>query len=662
MAEVSSLFVNLEVEEPAEALQDTIDTASTQRSTEENKVHYQAERPDGPKEDFLAFRLLLSDLNKLRTEVERTWESYKQGMLDIVAASITTNTAVDLARSLEDEYQSLFVRRGGVIRMLAMFYHAQCAAAKTTEDHKEKPGDEMNFKLYDIADEIFWVPLLLLSSFLDVVQPGYLPEIRKGHFGVRDPASNRSQKTAREKLKEDKILLLEMLPEFLVLTTGSKRSPAEDEMTRGLRTAFESKKVTLWLCFAVQVYLDIHNRLREEVHRPFEQLTDVATHARKSIKDTSDFHKDLRIDNWPKQNDDLMVALSEEIMHWILGDPHRTAARELRRKNIPPPYYFFHQHPWLCGLWKYYIQIQFQTLAVGFINAWGSVLCCAHLYNAVRHEDLLTRRWPDMELALVVRQYKGIFVGDAPKQPEDYLKRFFLAVGASVVNISIKSTGRKNKGLILSSRGPHVLKELAPILQTFKERYCRKNPRFNLRAEDVESIVEKSEWQYKFDDEGYPVTLVKDSEPVAGFAKPTAKQVTLTKLIAILRAGVHAEIMELSFDYLLLHKFCWLLLRRIRNTCRDRLIKMYGPDYIQSEKDLPFIIGYIFATATNTQRLGNLMKAKKSEEVTSAVLRDAAEELENMLAEGGGSMVENVMKATLGVELVEVQNSGEEWV
>ncbi|KAF2851882.1 hypothetical protein T440DRAFT_516860 [Plenodomus tracheiphilus IPT5] len=56
-----------------------------------------------------------------------------------------------------------------------------------------------------------------------------------GYFGVYDPSSDRHGKTAREKLKEDKALLYKMLPEFLLSSLASERTPAEDELTRGLR-------------------------------------------------------------------------------------------------------------------------------------------------------------------------------------------------------------------------------------------------------------------------------------------------------------------------------------------------------------------------------------------------------------------------------------------
>jgi hypothetical protein len=369
-----------------------------------------------------------------------------------------------------------------------------------------------------------------------------------------------------------------------------------------------------------------------------------------------DFHKDLRIDKWPLQNDEYVKAFSEDISTWILGDPHRTEARRLKRMNIPAPYFFFRQHPWLCGLWKYYIQIQLQSLAITFVNAWGSVMYCGHLYSALGQEGLVQKRWSDMDLALAIQD---IVVVQSSSQPEDYLKRFLLSIASSATNFSAKDKSRKKKGLVRSSRGPQQLKELAPVLQTFKERYCDANPRFDLRAQDVERILEMSEWQYEMDENGNPVTLVKDSDHVPGLVKAPTKQVTIAKLVSILRAGMQAEILELSFDWLTLHRFCWRLLRAVKDKCRDRLIQMHGPDYIEHEYQLPYIVGYIFATATNTKHLADFMKIKKTDEVTSRVMLDAASELEGMLAAGAGDMVGTILREKLGVPF-EFSNSDNE--
>ncbi|OAL53575.1 hypothetical protein IQ07DRAFT_677068 [Pyrenochaeta sp. DS3sAY3a] len=649
--EIQNMFALLDVEEPSEAFQNA-PTVSTPAPGAGSEVRYTAERPDDLQEDFLSFNLLLFDFSKLRSEVGRSWQGYQQGLVDLIAASIVTNTAVDLARSLEEDLQHIIDRRGGVKRMLTIFYVAQCVEHNTTEAFRERMSDDINFKMYQVADSMLWIPFTLLSAFLNVLQPGTLPEMKPGYYGTYTPSSPRGAKSARDKFKEDKILMLEMLSEFLVLCIGTPLAPAEDELTRGLRETFKTKKITLWVVFAVQLFLDIHNTLRAEVDQAFASLSDVASLVRNSIKNTFEFHKDLRIENWPKENDQFMSQFIDQISHYILGDPQRAAARRLKRVYLPKPYLFFRQHPWLCGLWKYHIQVRYHELSITFANAWGAVIHCGHLYNAARSEKLLARRWTDMELAFAIRDYTSFFVGSPPNNPDDYLKRYALAVAASVTNFptSDNRNGRRARGVQTSSRGPQGLSEQAPVLQTFKERYCDAAPRYDLRAEDITKILQKSEWQYEMDEHNFPTEMTKDSDNIPASKAQGNPVVALPKLLAILRAGMHAEIMELSYDYLTLHRFCWRLLRAVKDSCRDQLIKMYGPEYIEKESQLPFLVGYIFMAATNAKQMGGFLKLKKTDVVTSAVLVEAAGAIEGMLEAGAGGVVGTILKEKLKLD------------
>lgn len=649
MHDVLNMFEHLNLEEPSEAFEQAPNVAVAPLKPEDADADYKAERIDSLQESFLAFYLLLSDLNSLRDEVSRAWEGYKCGLIDLVAASITTNTAVDLARAMEEDLKDMFSKHGGADKMLIMYYHGQCMQAGTTESYKERPGDEMNFRMYKVADLLFWPAFILLSSFSDVIQPKSLPEMKPGFFGTYAPSSDRSRKSSREKFQEDKILLLELLPELLVLFHGTERTQAEDEFTRGFRIFSKTKEVPLWLAFAATLFLDIHHILRDEVDFCFKRLADTADYVVKSINQILEFHSDLKVENWPAQNDEVMKAFAAEIKYWIQDDPHLVAARQLKRRNMPEPFYLFRKHPWSCGLWKYYIQVHFQELSIAFVNAWGSIMFCGHLYNALQQEKLITNQWTDMDIVFTLQGTDTFFIGEPPTNPENYLKRFSLAIGASATSVSGKA--RKKKGIVHSKRGPQGFKELAPVLRTFRERFSDKTARFELRTEDVEKILEQADWEVEMDDEDRAATLYKDSDRKPGEKKAPIKKLTPSKLLGILRATLHAEIMELSFDYLLLHRFCWRLLRAVKDKCRNWLIAMYGPEYIEKENQLPFVVGYILMTATNTQRLGELMKVKKTDEVTSKVMMDAAEALQCMLDTDAGKMVMIILNRVFGVEI-----------
>jgi hypothetical protein len=248
--EIINLFEHLALEELSEPVEQASETIQTSPATLE--PIYKAERQTDLEESCFALYLLLHDLNRLRTEVSTVWARYKVGAQDLVAAAITTNTAVDLARSMTDDLKGIFSKHGGEIRMLQIYYAAQCLAAGTSESHKVRPGDDINLKMFDIADMLFWPAYQLLNAFCDVLRVNPTPEMKRGIYGHYEPHSDRDSKSARDKFKEDKILLLEMLPEFFYYCRTTEpvasRPPVEDELSRGLRTMFKTKEVTLCTC------------------------------------------------------------------------------------------------------------------------------------------------------------------------------------------------------------------------------------------------------------------------------------------------------------------------------------------------------------------------------------------------------------------------------
>lgn len=47
-----------------------------------------------------------------------------------------------------------------------------------------------------------------------------------------------------------------------------------------------------------------------------------------------------------------------------------------------------------------------------------------------------------------------------------------------------------------------------------------------------------------------------------------------------LRDILELETKETSFDYFLMHRICWKLLRRINELCRPQITQLYGAGYL----------------------------------------------------------------------------------
>jgi hypothetical protein len=276
---------------------------------------------------------------------------------------------------------------------------------------------------------------------------------------------------------------------------------------------FKTKEVTLPLTFAATLFLDIHHILRDEVSFGFTHMTATTHFVQGDIEEELKFHQGIEMATWPAENDKAVLQFVDTLKFWCLEDHNLTCAKRLKRHNIPEAFYLYRNHPWMCGLWKYYAQMRFHEISIAFVNAWGSVMSCAHLYNAVGGGKTRDTRWKDLDVVVLLQGEKTFFIGDAPKSADDCLKRFALAMGASASNLA-KSTRRK-KGLTLSKRGPKGLKELGPVLQTFKGRFCDGNGQVNFAAEDVQKILECDTWEYDLDEEGRAGEIYKDTDEVS---------------------------------------------------------------------------------------------------------------------------------------------------
>ncbi|KAM5453518.1 hypothetical protein MaudCBS49596_002721 [Microsporum audouinii] len=612
-------FERLDIQEPSDKFVQTADikTPETPEPEPDSDTQYEAEQVYDMDEMYSAFRLLIQDYHSFRVAINETWVGYQQGVFDLVSASIMTNTALEFARRLEKDAEPLFEKFGGSEQILVAAFLAQCKRMGEEESYREQSGDEFNFNVWEAASEIFFPTYMLLEAFVPMVSKYNMPIYKPGYFGVYDPASDRTKKTPREKFKEDKVILTEHFTEFALLAICVPDLDAEDELTRSFKEAFETHKITLSLVFATQVYLDIHHVLREGVKCGLSDLMTTAGMIDESINDNFQYHKSLHIAGWPRSNDAILKNIQQHIFQYTKKDMVGEARKRLHH---PPskPYRLLSSHPLLCGLLVYSLKVTFQDVSLAFADAWGSVLYTFHLYNAVKQEKLLGKNWTDMDVIMGIQG--KIFVGNPPKTPEDYLKQFALSMGWSATAFA---KDRHHGTLRASSRGPRCLKELAPVAQMFKARFCEGSGQTDWMSVDIEQIVSKSNWKEEppsGDLRIYSMSQKEDKEQ----KRTTSARLDVIDLLKRLRNALQAESLELSLPYLEFHRICWSILRKINEWCKPALQEMFGVGYLERENQLPFVVGYIFMAATNTKKLSGLLGVRKSDEVTSKLLLAAA--------------------------------------
>ena len=319
--QTNNLFDNLDIQEPSQAFLDApnVERATNTKSIREPK--YEAEKLQSLEEQYLATHCLFQDVRYIRSFLRQLWTSYKDGGLGLIAVSITTNTAIDFVRSMEEDFLQQFPNKSDYKSIMSIFYGAQCLHRGHDPGTRQRPDDPFNFGVYDLAEEIMMPTYIVLDSLQRIISPGSLPLYKPGHFGTRDTGVDWTSKSPREKFLDDRLVLMEAFPDLMLMTMITSKSPlAEDELIRGIRQMAPGKVISLWLVFAAQCFLDAQHVLGRDVARGHTELEQTANAIRASINQNLKLHQSLRVETWPRQNDFQFSESLRVIEEWVRQD------------------------------------------------------------------------------------------------------------------------------------------------------------------------------------------------------------------------------------------------------------------------------------------------------------------------------------------------------
>lgn len=125
VTDIGGRFAGLSVEEPSAEF---LNAPAIERPApvKDDNHKYVAEPLHMLEEVLFAYRLLVMDLDKIRDRIEWIWKNYREGIFELVAAAIATNTACDLARNLMGDIAPMLKAHGGVVEIARRFYVSQC--------------------------------------------------------------------------------------------------------------------------------------------------------------------------------------------------------------------------------------------------------------------------------------------------------------------------------------------------------------------------------------------------------------------------------------------------------------------------------------------------------------------------------------------------------
>ena len=277
-------------------------------------------------------------MNDTRDYIKEVWRDYRNGLLDLMSAAVTTDTAFTLLKQASDEVLEALPGVGGYAEIMLIVVEY---------------GNIPEGPPRALQDWFCFATVNLLNSFSEVLDASRLPVLKPGHFGVYDPTRDYSSLSQEEKDQDDLIVLMELLPEFEKLSRVKLEVPAEDLLTTGLRQMVDActiEALPMYAMFATQTLLDIHHVLRQDVSRPFEQLQATAKRVVVTLDDYFRYSRSRKISTWAPQNDEAFRQLSAFAKAWALEDRVGNCFPQGVQGVKAPPYHLLKSHPVLAGL------------------------------------------------------------------------------------------------------------------------------------------------------------------------------------------------------------------------------------------------------------------------------------------------------------------------
>lgn len=636
---LSTAFAALHVYEPSQAF---LDAPSAELvPVPEYDI---AEDEAGLQEDAqVAFAALLQDILILRETVKKLWGArYATGNIHLCAVAIATNTAIDLARKMEEEAAPTLDRFGGAAKLLADHYHAAAVAEGLDPSQRAAEGDDINVDTYEIAKRTMYQAYHLLDQFrkgfpdasgsdAGAIRNQQMPPIYDGKpYGWYDPKKAGEYQSAREKHDRDRAGFLEMVSEIAILSQKLNWNNVQDEFTRGVRLLITnpSLPIPFWVIFAAQVFIDNLETLGIRLLHAAVDPTNIGRWIAKRMEVAlAGLQGKPRPSGWPAKMDGTLKRLQQDA-HFF----DTQVISKWKRRSLPsierPESVLMRHNAVFAGVWAQHLLTLYHATAIAYANAWGAVFAMSQLNAAVMHLAWIKTgqvpvvMWTDM---LIMQNLQGpdrFWVGSEPRDIRDYWKQWCLCQGVSLAEFTssrgVLPVGGATNGNNNPRRG---LGQLAPVSLLFRGRLgtdAAGHARVNVTLEDVRNIVGKGEWVVTRASEGNVFEMVQEYETsstrpfrqASDSDETRHRRTTLPSrgdhlalspadLVNTLANVVHAEMAELHFDYMLLHTKCWMILtdfKRImdpyfRRACEGR------PDYITSEDQLPLLVGLIFRAA-----------------------------------------------------------------
>ena len=580
---------------------------------------------------FFKAYCLFQDLHNIRAFLSQTWVEYRDGKVDLMNASVVTDTALQLARDLIQELVDSWpdVQPDDQVLQRKM-YSTACSLRGRNELPSLEDGLPYNKNMSEIADWCYLPTNILLQSFAAVIEPNQIPVYKKGYLGSYDPKEDRQLMSISQRFHEDKVILLELLPEFCVVSMFVVELPVQDEITRAVVEFTQTKKVTIWLSFAVQIFLDMHHAIRNTRIGAFGDLRMSGIRIKKIIEDfwkLSKTHPKPKF--WAKEGDEEITRIHSSVKTWTEDDPLlevRKVAKGIVKHGdqTHEKHFLLSAHPLLCGLTMLHFNLRMQVIGQGLNNQWYDVQQLAFLYNLVNQVPGMSVDWPDMDAFIHIHGESRIFVGSRPKNAAESLARLEMVTGISSATRFARDA--RARGLFRGAEGKaRLLEPTTHVANLFRDRYVCNDYSRNIGIANMEKVLDKmpkgaaSGSSRKSNRD----LALRTPEQLIQHKWATSHNISFLQLLAILKEALYEEEPVICFSYFGMHKRSIELLRLIRAKEHHKFAQYFTNEYMPDESlisNLVLLIHHVArGSAAASSQLG-LAKGAGTQAVSRIVM------------------------------------------
>jgi hypothetical protein len=575
-----------------------------QKAQATQQVYFLDDYDDDP---YFVLMCLLSDLRSMRKYIKEIWQEYKDGKVDLVTVSLTTNATFDIIRTYEDDFPAISSLLSDYSKSMELMLSRKLG--KSDSDFIDllfNPMRDWTNQVRDIeivARSLAKIPtfadLTLANAFYFLKRPRYAFMISTKDYSKQDEdTAQRSKKMKEVASLEEDISILGLFSLRLCEATrhfyeGIRIDHFTMQWIENL-SGSDDKTITLAHVFGAQMYLDMHHVLRLDCKRGNADLSEAIKRYLQTIRA---WREDL-------EREDYLTSKIKYQMNWNTKfiETTITMLSEIKTVTLPTsatpensyvealmPFSALQMNPLLSGIISF--QILHMQLYVGLYLAQnlGSIKHVGQLYYMCQlHRELYMDRtvyahhgtvpqyrlplhWNDMEEVFKMYGKESFFCGRSPMSN----KNFTELVLKSLKDVRDSDTPDKKSTWMVPGQGKIQFAKnvcshepIALMHRLFFAKYGRFTP------EEKDNPL--CDWTLETLQAHCSIQDETDGDKRGGQKLTTEKNRDVSQLSILrdLKATLQKESRILHFDFLSLHTRCLEFVRGLRGEYRDILKRM----------------------------------------------------------------------------------------